>query len=106
MGIGDRLREERERLGLTQTDFAELIGASKNTQSNYEKGTRKPDSDYLMRLEEASADPAYVLTGQRSSNYMTERESELIRLARLAGIETVDALVALLKTTVQEDEQR
>lgn len=106
MGIGDRLREERERLGLTQTDFAELIGASKNTQSNYEKGVRKPDSDYLMRLEEASADPAYVLTGQRSNHYMTERESELIRLARLAGIDTVDALVALLKTMTREDEKR
>jgi transcriptional regulator with XRE-family HTH domain len=98
VGIGDRLREERDRLGLTQTDFAELVGASKNTQSNYEKEVRKPDSDYLLRLSDAGADTIYVLTGQRASSQMTGPESELIRLFRLSGESTKAALIALLKT--------
>lgn len=98
MGIGDRLREERDRLGLTQTDFAELVGASKNTQSNYEKEVRKPDSDYLLRLSDAGADTIYVLTGHRSSSQITGQESELIKLFRLSGESTKAALIALLRT--------
>ena len=47
MGIGERLKEERERIGLSQTEFAAKAGASKNSQYNYEKGERSPDAAYL-----------------------------------------------------------
>lgn len=35
-GLGDRLRAAREQAGYTQRDFADAIGISKNTVSNYE----------------------------------------------------------------------
>ncbi|WP_255313860.1 helix-turn-helix domain-containing protein, partial [Pseudomonas protegens] len=35
-GVGSRLREERERLGLSQSDFGALVGVSRGTQKNYE----------------------------------------------------------------------
>lgn len=38
VGIGERLKEERERIGLNQTELAAKAGASKNSQYNYEKG--------------------------------------------------------------------
>lgn len=38
-GVGVRLREERERLGLSQTEFGTLVGVSRGTQKNYELGT-------------------------------------------------------------------
>lgn len=66
MGIGDRLKEERERLGLNQTDFAALAGASKNTQYNYEKGERSPDANYLSAAAVQGVDVLYVLTGVRA----------------------------------------
>lgn len=66
MGIGDRLKEERERLGLNQTDFAAMAGISKNSQFNYEKGERSPDAAYLSAISEAGVDVLYVLTGQRA----------------------------------------
>ncbi|MHA6159485.1 helix-turn-helix domain-containing protein [Pseudomonas sichuanensis] len=65
MGIGERLKEERERLGLNQTDFAALAGASKNTQYNYEKGERSPDANYLAAAAGQGVDVLYVLTGER-----------------------------------------
>lgn len=40
VGIGERLKEERERLGMNQTDFAAQLNVSKNSQYNYEKGER------------------------------------------------------------------
>lgn len=62
----ERLAVERKRLGLNQEDFGALAGISKFTQLNYEKGTRKPDSDYLAALGSAGVDIPFLLTGTRS----------------------------------------
>jgi transcriptional regulator with XRE-family HTH domain len=48
--IGERLKKERERLGLTQTAFAALADSSKRAQIRYESGERSPDAEYLARL--------------------------------------------------------
>ena len=64
--IGERLREERERLGLNQTDFAAVGGIGRKTQFNYESGERAPDGAYLAAIAAAGADVLYILTGQRS----------------------------------------
>lgn len=65
MGIGDRLKEERERLGFSQTEFSAVAGASKNSQYNYEKGDRSPDANYLAAVAEKGVDILYVVTGVR-----------------------------------------
>lgn len=85
MGIGERLKEERERLGLSQTDFAALAGASKNTQYNYEKGERSPDANYLSAAAEQGVDVLYVLTGERrlsASEGITAEEAALVTAFR------------------------
>jgi transcriptional regulator with XRE-family HTH domain len=66
MGINDRLREERERLGLSQEALGVQGGVRKQAQHMYESGVRRPDSDYLERIATAGADVLYILTGQRS----------------------------------------
>ena len=65
MNIFTRLREERERLGLSQEKFGALGGVKKLAQINYEKGERHPDSAYLAAIAAAGADVLYVLTGER-----------------------------------------
>ncbi|WP_039917606.1 helix-turn-helix domain-containing protein [Cellvibrio mixtus] len=67
MNIGDRLRKERERLGLNQPEFGAIAGVSKTTQFNYEKGDRSPDAEYLAAIAGAGVDVLYVLTGTRST---------------------------------------
>ena len=64
--IGNRLREERERLGLTQPVFAELAGAKKRTLIDWEKDVSSPTAVQLAQLAAAGADVLYILTGQRS----------------------------------------
>jgi DNA-binding XRE family transcriptional regulator len=44
MSLGARLKEERKRLGYNQSDFAELAGASKHSQINWEKGASFPNA--------------------------------------------------------------
>lgn len=64
--IGERIREERVRLNFSQAAFAGRVGVHRRTQINYEKGDRKPDTDYLQALAESGVDVGYVLTGSPS----------------------------------------
>ena len=62
-GIGLRLRQERERLGLSQKVFGEIGGVEANAQGKYESGGRAPKADYLSRVAARGVDVLYVLTG-------------------------------------------
>ena len=64
--IGKRMREERERLGYNQTDFAALSGASKRSQIDWEKGVSTPNADVLAVLVAIGVDVLYILTGQHT----------------------------------------
>ncbi|WP_422389271.1 hypothetical protein [Arsenophonus endosymbiont of Crataerina pallida] len=65
-GVGDRLKSERLRLGLSQEIFAERCGVKKLTQYNYEKSERHPDAGYLIAAKALGVDLNYVMTGERS----------------------------------------
>ena len=65
--IGERLRNERERIGFNQSDFAEAGGVLKRAQIHYEKNERMPDAGYLSAIAAAGADVLYILTGSRSA---------------------------------------
>ena len=79
--FGDRLREVRKLSGLSQTAFGALGAVSPETQLNYEKGTRKPDSAYLAALASQGMDVLYILTGERvprGASALSEAEAALI----------------------------
>ena len=70
--IGARLREVREALELSQTEFAQIAeragvpGATRQSQAKYEKGLATPGAAYLAAIAAAGADVLYILTGQRA----------------------------------------
>lgn len=64
--VGERLRQERQRLVLSQEELGALGGVRKQAQLNYEKGERAPDTTYLLAVAEAGVDVGYVLTGNRT----------------------------------------
>ncbi len=70
MNIGERLREERERLGCSQEKLGAIGGVQKRAQINYEAGERQPDAAYLRGVAQVGVDVQYVLLGVRSSNLM------------------------------------
>lgn len=65
-GMGLRLREERNRLKLSQRALGTRGGVETNAQGNYESGARFPKADYLLGIAEAGVDIHYVLTGVHS----------------------------------------
>lgn len=68
MGIGDRLKAERERLGFTQSDFAALVGASKKSQIRWEHDESYPDAAALAAFAAAGADVLWIITGQETGS--------------------------------------
>lgn len=88
--IGDRLRREREELGLSQSDIASAIasagasGTTRQSQSLYEKGKRVPDSAYLAVIASLGIDVGFVLTGAKTPKAVLDN-------MRLAAQITIDA---------------
>ncbi len=83
MNIGRRLKDERERLGMSQTEFAAIAGASKHAQINWEKGDATPNANALAAWAEKGLDVLYVVTGSRSFCSPTRKPSAAIpRLRR------------------------
>ncbi|MEK8017991.1 MAG: helix-turn-helix domain-containing protein [Candidatus Parabeggiatoa sp.] len=60
-----RLEEERNRLGHTQETFAQVLGISRKTASNYETGQYKTP---LFEMAQSGVDVTYVITGIRMSS--------------------------------------
>lgn len=76
--LGERLKEERTRLGLSQSDFAALGGVKQHAQFQYEKGMRRPNFDYLSALAGAGVDVWYLLTGEKGARLESSEERLII----------------------------
>jgi transcriptional regulator with XRE-family HTH domain len=72
--VAERIRLERERLGLTQAAFAEMAGIGRATQLFYENHDRFPDIQYLEKLFEHGIDIPFIMTGQRSQSTYNDAE--------------------------------
>lgn len=65
--FGKRLKEERERLEMTQDAFAKACGVGRTAQFNYEREERRPTAKYLSAIDKIGGDANYVMTGIRKS---------------------------------------
>ena len=70
--IHERMKEERQRLGFTQPDFAAVAGSAKRTLIDWEKGVSSPTAVQLSAFSGIGVDVLYVLTGVRSSTVAQE----------------------------------
>ncbi|KRC32041.1 MULTISPECIES: helix-turn-helix transcriptional regulator [unclassified Lysobacter] len=96
---GDRLRQERKRLGLTQQQMADIGGVRKQAQLKYEAGQSSPNAEYLALVQMHGVDVQFVLTAAPSSALAGD-EAELLRRFRTATPELRAAALAVLATSV------
>ena len=66
MSIGERIRSERERLEMSQPQFAKIAGTTKQTLFSWESGKTFPNAEQIASLADAGVDVMYVVTGHRS----------------------------------------
>ena len=73
--IGLRIKEERERLSLTQQGIADAIGVAKRTFIDWEKDRTSPTAVQLSALSQLGIDVLYIITGVRSRPVLTSQMS-------------------------------
>lgn len=95
--IGARLREERKRLGLNQSDFATAGGVQKRAQISYEQDERSPTTEYLQLLHQIGVDVSYVLTGAPNTGSLSQDESDLLKAFQALDERGKSGVLALLK---------
>lgn len=84
--IGNRLQEERKRLGLNQDVFAAEVGVAKRTLASYEGGAGDVGALVLAHAALLGVDVLYVVTGQRTpeaANSFKGDEIDLVEHYRL-----------------------
>lgn len=91
--FGERLKEERNKKGLSQAAFGEAMGVGKHSQINYESDKRRPDADYLLAAAEQGVDIGYLLRGEADA---AKSEDKLI------DAELMDHIIERLEAMAKE----
>ncbi|MDD7545201.1 helix-turn-helix domain-containing protein [Actinobacillus porcinus] len=82
--VAERLKNERERLKLTQEQLGAVGGVTKLSQFNYENGKRTPDANYLSEVAKVGVDILYVILGEQANTTINEEELLLLQKFRNA----------------------
>lgn len=96
--IGDKIRERRIELGMTQSQIAELTGIKKNTISNYENNVSAPNENNIFKLMEVlKCDANYLFEWDKVEEFrLTLEEKNHIKKYRTLdeyGKEAVDKIL-------------
>ena len=95
---GDRLRQERSRLGLSQKDFAALFGKKNMAVMRYEKGERVMGQNDLEALHVAGVDVYYLITGEHiQPDLLSDDAKELLKLWDSVEPSQKDTLMTLIR---------
>jgi hypothetical protein len=82
--------------------MAALGQVSLRAQTNYEKGDRAPDADYLALLAGAGVDVGFLVTGTPSGNLAPAGDADWVGKVRLAS-ETDRATIARVIAAILND---
>lgn len=105
--IGQRLKEERERLGYQPIQIAQLIGVPEEEYVSQEMGESDPGIFNMTKLHSCGFDVMFIITGTRYRP--VQEESELLRRFRDLSLKgrnsvfmTLDALERLAPNLKQK----
>lgn len=101
MTIGEKIRQRREQLGLSQVELARRIGVTQGSIGNYESGVSNPKMELLPKLFEALNTDANFLfgeTGRLQKMEFTYSETVMIENYRCLDDYGKKAVSDLLKT--------
>ncbi|RYF02255.1 MAG: helix-turn-helix transcriptional regulator [Comamonadaceae bacterium] len=71
ISMGERLRSERDRLGLSQPDMAALGGVKPRTYQDWERGVALVSAEFLSEADNHGVDVSYVITGSKTRQVLS-----------------------------------
>ena len=91
MTFGDRIRQAREKQGLSQEELARLVGISRNAISLWESNKTRPATGNLLRLPEMLAvDPLWLFADEGNTDLQEIPLVSWISAGKLADALTVE----------------
>lgn len=100
----DRLKELREKAGMTQMELAEKLGVAKGTIGNYEAGGRMPNNEKLEAIADLfNSDIDYLLGRTNDAPDFSLEEKWIIKAYRKADQDTKDGIRMILKRFDQKE---
>ena len=97
---GARLKAERNRLKLTQSEMAEIIGKAVGSIVRYEKQGDPLNQNQLIALQDVGFDTFYITFGQRLAN-LTEDEYQILEAFRSIKEEAKLGFIGMAKAYAQ-----
>lgn len=78
MTVGERIKELRIKLGMSQVDFADKINVSKQTLYKYENNiiTNIPSDKIEATAKLGNVSPAYLMGWEQSENKLTKKDEK------------------------------
>ncbi len=109
--LAERLRDERERLGYTELQIAQLLGIPLESYQAQERGEEDPGLFAMPRLDACGFDVLFIITGTRNKpvqeeNELLQRFRELSAKGRASIFMTLDALERLAPNLRQKIRQK
>lgn len=106
--VGDRIRELRKELDMTQQEFADRLKIKRNTIATYETGRNDPiDSVFVLICKEFNVSETWLRTGEGEMFVPKSRDEELAEFfGNVQGIgpeRFKRRFVAMLSRLAEED---
>lgn len=95
--FGERLKYERNRLGLSQEAFAAIGGVKKLAQISYEQGKTVPDINFIKAVSGIGVDAMYVIFGTPTPAMLSHDEHELLQQYRRLDVKNKTRLLGLVE---------
>ncbi|CAN7597646.1 helix-turn-helix transcriptional regulator [Acidovorax delafieldii] len=82
--FGNRLRSERERLGLSRSEISRMCDFPRGSMMNWENGRYLPNGEAMLKLsQKTELDMVYIMSGVRTLKLTAEEEALIERLRRV-----------------------
>lgn len=105
--IGNRIKERRKELCLTQLDIKEKTGISSGNMSDIERGNRLPAASTLVLLSEAlQCSIDYLLTGKTPCQEISSQDLDFLKLLHDISKDNQEELFLIAKLKQQRQQER
>ena len=104
--FGNRLKEERKKLGLTQAQAAEKCGVVREMWGKYESGQFWPNCEVIFSFISLGADVSFLFAGKKpseNSDGLREDEKELLDYYRSATVKSRDIILTIARTQEKKE---
>ncbi len=91
-GFGQRLKEERKRLGMSQAELAQQAHVKRLAQSQYENEATQPTIRYLSDIAAAGVDITYLLFDKKKIKFLPPEEERQLKIRAFSLLDKYDQM--------------